>query len=71
MALDLPGSIEGTCDGCGETETFDATEYTGSPRTVGVEESEVSGKGWWLTDGDELFCPDCKHENGYEEEEDG
>lgn len=68
MPINLPATIQGECDGCGEEIEFDSTQFVGSPESVGVEELTIKEQGWWLNDG-ELYCPDCRVENGYEEED--
>lgn len=68
MAVEDPGTLQVTCDGCGKQEDMDTTEYGGDPPSWGVDSSTIEQNGWTVS-GNSTYCPDCKDEAG--EEEDG
>lgn len=55
-----PGTLQVTCDECGEEQDMETTEYAGGEGpTWGVDESTIK-QYEWTTDGSEHKCPECK-----------
>lgn len=61
MAVEDPGTLTVTCDGCGETVEAETTSYAGEPATFGVDDSTLEALDWLVVEG-ETFCPECKDE---------
>lgn len=59
--VNLPTQCEVECDGCGESQSFELTEYGGDPTTVGLDDATLEDEGWVRRSGD-VLCPECAEE---------
>lgn len=58
MAVEDPGTLQVTCDECGEECEMATTEFAGSPKSFGVDSDTMAEHGW-LDDGGSTYCPKC------------